>query len=68
MFLKYDATKGRRFMLRPEQIRAVEGNEQQTRIYASVAGNPITFLVTRPYSEIAQELEQAISGADDVAA
>lgn len=68
MFLKYDATKGRRFMLRPEQIRAVEGNDQQTRIYASVAGNPITFLVARAYSDVAQELEQAISATEEMAA
>lgn len=68
MFLKYDATKGRHFMLRPEQIRALEGNDQHTRIYASVAGSPITFLVLRPYREIATELEQAIRTAEEMAA
>lgn len=58
MFLDYTTPKGKKYALRPEQVRALEGDADSTRIYASVAGVPLTFSVKRPYNEVRAELER----------
>ncbi|HEU5100644.1 MAG TPA: hypothetical protein VFU22_16555 [Roseiflexaceae bacterium] len=57
-FLEYTTAKGKHYALRAEQIRALEGSDQETRIYASIAGVPLTFSVKRPYREVRAELER----------
>lgn len=57
-FLEYTTSKGKSYSLRPEQIRALEGDAESTRIYASVAGVPLTFSVKRPHAEVRKELDQ----------
>lgn len=58
MFLDYITARGKHYALRPEQVRALEGDADSTRIYASVAGVPLTFSVKRPYNEVRAELER----------
>jgi hypothetical protein len=58
-FLEYTTARGKSYALRPEQIRALEGDQDATRIYASIAGVPLTFSVKRPYSDVRQELDRA---------
>jgi hypothetical protein len=63
-FLKYKTERGKRYALLPSQIRGLESLGSATRIYASVAGMPISFSVRRPYEEIERELEQARGDAE----
>lgn len=58
LFLEYTTAKGKHYALRVDQIRALEGSEQETRIYASIAGVPLTFSVKRPYSDVRAELDR----------
>jgi len=58
LFLEYTTPKGKHYALRVDQIRALEGGDQETRIYASVAGVPLTFSVKRPYKDVRQELDR----------
>jgi len=58
LFLEYTTIKGKSYALRPEQVRALEGNAESTRIYASVAGVPLTFSVKRAYKDVRQELDR----------
>ena len=53
--LEYTSTKGRSYALHPGAIRALDGDEQETRVYATVAGTPISFRVKRGYREVAVE-------------
>lgn len=57
-FLEFITGKGKSYALRAEQVRALEGDQESTRVYASIAGVPLTFSVKRPYSEVRKELEQ----------
>lgn len=61
MFLDYTTARGKHYALRPEQVRALEGDADSTRIYASVAGVPLTFSVKRPYNEVRAELERLVA-------
>lgn len=58
MFLEYTTAKGKSYALRPEQVRALEGDGESTRVYASIAGVPLTFSVKRPYTDVRQELDK----------
>jgi hypothetical protein len=58
LFLEYTTPKGKSYALRPEQIRGLEGTADSTRIYASIAGQPLSFIVARSYQEVRQELDQ----------
>lgn len=60
MFIEYTTPQGKQYMLRAYQIGALEGNEVETRVYASVAGNAVIFRVKRPYADVARELRKAI--------
>lgn len=63
-FLEYITAKGKHYALRVEQVRALEGTDDSTRIYASVAGVPLTFSVKRPYREVRAELERLAAESD----
>ena len=63
-FLEYITGKGKHYALRPEQVRALEGDADSTRIYASIAGVPLTFSVKRPYREVRAELERLAAESD----
>jgi len=59
MFLKYQATSGKKYSLRASQIRALESVGSGTRIYANIAGMPVTFVTARPYDEVSEEIEKS---------
>jgi hypothetical protein len=58
LFLEFTTAKGKSYALRPEQVRALEGDSESTRVYASIAGVPLTFSVKRPYTDVRQELDR----------
>lgn len=64
MFLDYTTARGKQYALIPSQVRALEGDSEHTRIYASVAGVPITFTVRRPFDEVRKEWQQAAAEQD----
>jgi hypothetical protein len=63
-FLEYTTPKGKSYALRPEQVRALEGDAESTRVYASIAGVPLTFSVKRPYREVRAELERVAAESE----
>ncbi len=64
LFLEYTTARGKSYALRPEQIRALEGDAEATRIYASVAGVALTFSVKRPYADVRAELDRFAEEAE----
>jgi hypothetical protein len=67
LFLEYETARGKKYALRPDQIRALEGSEQGTRIYASVAGVPLTFSVKRSYADVRAEIDRLAEESEAVA-
>ena len=63
-FLEYQTERGKSYALRPEQVRALEGTATETRVYASVAGVPLTFRVKRPYRDVRAEIERATAESE----
>lgn len=59
MFLKYTATNGRKFRLHVRQIGAWASEGKNTRIWASIAGMPVTFVVEKPCEEVDAEIEKS---------
>jgi hypothetical protein len=61
MFLRYDATNGKKYALHPAQIRGLEGNRAntETKILATIGGDPLTIRVKKPFDEVYAEWEQA---------
>ena len=59
MFLKYTSVNGRKFRLHPRQIGAWVSEGSGTRIYASIAGMPVTFVVAKPVETIDDEIEKS---------
>ena len=59
MFLKYTAINGRKFRLHPRQIGGYASEGKHTRIWASIAGMPVTFVVEKPVDEIDAEIEKS---------
>ena len=57
--LKYTANNGDKYNLLPSHIRGLKSEGNSTRIFASVAGIPITFVANRPYDDVETELEKA---------
>ncbi len=57
--LKYQTKQGKKYNLLPSHIRGLESVDDGTRIYASVAGIPITFVANRAYDDVEAELEKA---------
>lgn len=64
LFLEYITAKGKHYALRPEQVRALEGDAESTRVYASIAGVPLTFSVKRPYSDVRKELDRFVAESE----
>jgi hypothetical protein len=67
LFLEYTTERGKSYALRPEQVRALEGDGEATRVYANVAGVPLTFRVKRPYAEVRAEIDQ-VAAENEVSA
>lgn len=59
MFLKYTSVSGRKFRLHPRQIGAWASEGKNTRIYASIAGMPVSFVVEKPVEEVDTEIEKS---------
>lgn len=59
MFLKYTSTSGQKFRLHPRQIGAWASEGKGTRIWASIAGMPVSFVVEKPVEEVDAEIEQS---------
>lgn len=59
MFLKYTATNGRKYRLHPRQIGAYASEGSGTRVWASIAGMPVTFVVSKTTEEIDAEIEKS---------
>lgn len=61
-FLKFQTKNGKKYDLLPIHIRGIvsEGAEG-TRIYASIAGIPITFVANRPHADVEAEIEKALA-------
>jgi hypothetical protein len=58
MFLKYKSTSGKKYSLIASQIRALASEGSGTRIWASIAGMPVTFVTARPHEEVEKEIEE----------
>jgi len=59
MFLKYTATNGKKYRLHPRQIGAWASEGKGTRIWASIAGLSVTFVVAKPIEDVDAEIEQS---------
>lgn len=59
MFLKYTSTKGKKYSLIASQIRALASEGSGTRIWASIAGMPVTFVTARPHDDVESEIEKS---------
>lgn len=59
MFLKYTSVGGRKFRLHPRQIGAWASEGKGTRIWASIAGMPVSFVVEKPVEEVDAEIERS---------
>lgn len=59
MFLKYTATNGVKYRLHPRQIGAWKSEGSGTRIFASIAGLPVTFVVAKPCEDVDAEIEKS---------
>lgn len=59
MFLKYTDVKGRKYRLHPRQIGAYASEGSGTRIWASIAGMPVVFVVAKPCEEVDAEIEKS---------
>ena len=57
MFLKYTSVNGRKFRLHPRQIGGYASEGMNTRIWASIAGMPVSFVVDKPVEEVDSEIE-----------
>ena len=60
-FLKYTANSGEKYNLLPSHIRGLKSEGNGTRIYASIAGIPITFVANRPHADVEAEIEKALA-------
>jgi len=60
-FLKFQTKNGKKYNILPIHIRAFVSEGTDTRIHASIAGDPITFVVNKPHSEIEALIEQALA-------
>ena len=64
-FLYYIDTDGEQYSLRWYQISALKSNgPDQTYIWASVDGEKMKFMVTRPHGEVSDEVQQARDNDD----
>ena len=59
MFLKYTSINGRKFRLHPRQIGAYASEGKNTRIWASIAGMPVSFVVEKPVEDVDAEIEKS---------
>ncbi len=59
MFLKYTSINGRKFRLHPRQIGGYASEGRGTRIWASIAGMPVTFTVAKTCEEVDAEIEKS---------
>lgn len=59
MFLKYTSVDGRKFRLHPRQIGCYASEGKNTRILASIAGMPVSFVVEKTVEQIDKEIEQS---------
>lgn len=59
MFLKYTSTNGKKYSLIASQIRALASEGSGTRIWASIAGMPVTFVTARPHDDVVSEIEKS---------
>ena len=61
-FLKFQTQSGKKYNLLPIHIRGLESvGTDKTRVYASIAGLPITFVANRPHAEVEAEVEKALA-------
>lgn len=58
MFLKFTSTTGRKFSLHVRQIGAYASEGKGTRIWASIAGMPVCFVVDLSYTEVETMIEK----------
>jgi len=60
-FLKFQTKQGKKYNILPIHIRAFVSEGENTRIHASIAGDPITFVVNRPHADVEAEIEKALA-------
>ncbi len=61
-FLKYQTKQGKKYNILPIHIRAfVSEGTNDTRIHASIAGDPITFVINKPHADVEAEIEKALA-------
>lgn len=60
-FLKYQTKQGKKYNILPIHIRAFVSEGSDTRIHASIAGDPITFVVNKPHADVEAEIEKALA-------
>lgn len=65
-FLEYTTERGKSYALRVEQIRGLEGTAESTRVYASIAGSLLSFVVKRPYVEVKAEVDKAAAAESEL--
>lgn len=59
MFLKYTSIDGRKFRLHPRQIGGYNSEGKNTRILASIAGMPVSFVVEKTVEQIDEDIEKS---------
>ena len=60
-FLKFQTKAGKKYNILPIHIRAIVSEDAGTRIYASIAGDSLTFTVNRPHADVEEEVEKALA-------
>lgn len=60
-FLKFQTKNGKKYNILPSHIRAFTSEGEGTRIHASIAGIPITFVANRPHADVEAEIEKALA-------
>lgn len=61
-FLKFQTKTGKKYDILPIHIRGlVSESDDSTRIFASIAGIPLTFVANRPHADVEAEIEKALA-------
>ena len=60
-FLKFQTKQGKKYNILPIHIRAIVSEDNATRIYASIVGDSLTFVVNRPHADVESEIEKALA-------